>query len=69
MAGLKLKCKLCGYEFETEYNEKLCSACPLSKIKGKCGFAKCPNCFYENVIVENKKESIFRKILERLKWM
>ena len=69
MAGLKVKCNMCGNTFVADYENSICLKCPYRIFKNSCKFARCPYCFYENIIFSDvKNESFLSKILMRLKW-
>ncbi|MEO0299927.1 MAG: hypothetical protein ABIM58_04010 [candidate division WOR-3 bacterium] len=69
MAGLKVKCNLCGNTFVPDYENRVCLKCPYNIFKNSCKFARCPYCFYENFIFSDVKiENFLSKILGKLKW-
>jgi rubredoxin len=42
----KVRCPLCGVEYDPEEAESACRGCPL---KAGCDLIKCPNCGFETI--------------------
>jgi rubredoxin len=57
----RMKCGLCGYEFEPADAQSSCAACPLVP---DCHLLRCPRCGYE-MPPEAKLVTLLRKLRER----
>ncbi len=67
MAGInKIKCAVCGFEFEPDYDSPVCEKCPVFELKKGCNFAKCPNCGYDNIMMKDY-ENLFLKLWNKIK--